>query len=119
MEYSKANPFSNELALVEKEGIDSPFLIVKDKSAGNFYFINKSNEIVLNLDYGMVFPFINGLAAVYNDGKVGFINTLGEVAIGFEYDSVPLANSFSDGTAYVQKDNEWFYIDREGNRVEK
>ena len=103
--------------MVEREGNDSPFLRAKDKSIGNFYFINRSNEIVLNFDYRMVFPFINGLALVYDDNNFGFINTSGNVVIDFKYDSVPPAHPFRDGTAYVQKDGEWFYIDKQGKRL--
>ena len=55
----------------------------------------------------MVFPFINGLALVYDDNNFGFINTSGNVVIDFKYDSVPPAHPFRDGTAYVQKDGEW------------
>lgn len=105
IEYYSVTWFSGGLAVVNND----------DK----FMIINRSNQVVKELDYAMVFPFINGLALVYDNGKHGFIDKNGDVAIELDYDDVPFIDPFKDGTAYVKKDGEWFYINRQGKRVEK
>ena len=49
------------------------------------------------------------------DNKWGFITLEDKVAIPFEYD---YANEFTDGKARVRLEDEWFYIDKDGNRTE-
>lgn len=58
--------------------------------------------------------FSEGLAAVKQDGKWGYIDTNGTVVIPPQYDG---ANSFSEGLAAVQKNGKWGYIDKTGNIV--
>lgn len=58
--------------------------------------------------------FSNGLAAVGLNGKYGYIDKDGGVAIDFEYD---LAYDFSEGRAKVVKDGKTGYIDKEGRVI--
>lgn len=56
----------------------------------------------------------DGYAAVCKDGKWGFLDADGKLAIDYLYDD---AQSFQNGLAAVCKDNLWGYIDIEGNLV--
>ena len=59
--------------------------------------------------------YSEGYIPARKDGKWGFITIEDKVAIPFEYD---YANEFKDGVARVQVGDEWFYIDKDGNRVD-
>ena len=109
IEYQSITWFSGDLAVVKK---DNKFMI-----------INRSNQVIKQLNHAVVYPFINGLALVHDIGennysKDGFIDTEGDIVIPLIYDDIPFLYPFSDGTAYVQKDGEWFYINRQGKRLE-
>lgn len=56
----------------------------------------------------------DGYAAACRDGKWGFVNTDGEVAIDFRYED---AKSFQNGFAAVCIDGLWGYIDLEGRLI--
>lgn len=56
-----------------------------------------------------------GYIPARKDGKWGFITLEDKIAIPFEYDH---ANEFTDGKARVRLGDEWFYIDKDGNRLE-
>lgn len=56
----------------------------------------------------------DGLAAAMYEGKWGFINTKGEVAVDFQFEDV---QSFSMGKAAVMMDGYWGYIDTSGEFV--
>ncbi|MGE0079297.1 MAG: WG repeat-containing protein [Bacteroidales bacterium] len=81
-------------------------------------FINSSNEIVIPLIYANVRNFSEGLAAVrcgnWTSEKWGFINNAGELVIPCIYNN---PCPFYGGMAKVQYNNEWFFIDKTGNRI--
>jgi len=103
-------------------------------------FIDITGEVVIPLTYTCPFyagngcldpqylmpEFSEGLAAVMNgdrqdshpflknNGKFGYIDSKGDVAIPFVYD---YAAPFSEGLAYVVQDGKFGYIDRTGNVV--
>lgn len=56
--------------------------------------------------------FSEGLAVVEVDGKRGFIDTTGKMAIPAGFD---VAGSFSQGLASVKIDGKWGFIDKAGN----
>ena len=57
----------------------------------------------------------NGLAAVTVDGKFGFVNEKGEMAIGFEFDQAgPFA---ANGLARVRVGSKWGFINAQGTMV--
>ena len=55
-----------------------------------------------------------GLAAVYKDGKWGYINTKGEQIVECKFDD---AYYFNEGFARVKKDGKWGYINTKGCSV--
>jgi hypothetical protein len=58
--------------------------------------------------------FSNGMAAVYNGSKWGFINAEGQEVVELKYDEVRL---FSDDIAAVKSGGLWGFVDRSGNEV--
>lgn len=58
--------------------------------------------------------FSEGMAVVKKDGKRGFINTKGELAIPCQYDYV---GSFSESWANVKKDDKWGFVNTNGELV--
>ncbi|MEY4937755.1 MAG: hypothetical protein RIS64_4114 [Bacteroidota bacterium] len=59
-------------------------------------------------------PFAHGLAAVRQQGKWGYINEAGKMAIPYEYDVV---TRFSEGFAAVKKAGKWLYINKLGEII--
>ena len=83
-------------------------------SDGKYKFIDKNgNDAFGNLSIIYAKPFSNGLAAVYN-GKWGYIDTSGKVAIPYQYD---MAFSFGAKVAPVRTGEKYGYIDRSGRWV--
>ena len=135
--YNLATPFSNGLAEVKVNGkygvIDTKGNMVVpaiyDSIVGNaFYSLNwleinpqipldnRGNTIV-NPDFSLYlqFSFSDGLARVEFNGKLGFVNTKGDMVIPAVYDDAQL---FSEGLAYAEINDEWKgYIDKKGNKV--
>ena len=68
----------------------------------------------MGIQYSDALCYRDGLAAVKKDGKWGFINSRGNVAIPIVYDK---ASHFFADKKSVSLGNESFYIDREGQRV--
>lgn len=59
-------------------------------------------------------PYSEGLKAVEQDGKWGFVNQEGELVIPYRYN---YARSFHDGLAMVKLYGKWGYIDWFGNEL--
>ena len=59
-------------------------------------------------------PYSEGLKAVEQDGKWGFVNREGELVIPYKYH---YARSFHDGLAMVKLYGKWGYIDWFGNEL--
>lgn len=105
LKYHNANSFSEGLACVELNG--------------KYGFIDKTGKEIIPLKYDWAGYFYDGLAWVSvgesENGKFGFIDKTGKEVIALKYDR---ASSFSKGKAKVKLNGEWFYIDKNGNRVE-
>lgn len=56
-----------------------------------------------------------GLAPYYDNGKIGYINTDGKIAIKAQYDAV--SEFYADGYAYVFENGEYGIIDIAGNKT--
>lgn len=104
-------------SLVLPKGTDSLALFFKDRKRG---YINLSNgEIVVpSTTYTHAWVFSEGLAAVEKDGKIGFINSQGEVVIDFLFDykkSVLNSFCFHNGRCRMLGENmKKGVIDRQG-----
>lgn len=62
--------------------------------------------------YPTMSSFHDGLAAVSKDGKWGYIDKNGNLAIPLQYDR---AMDFREGKAAVLKDGKWGYIEKDGS----
>jgi hypothetical protein len=60
-----------------------------------------------------VSPFSGGIAKVKKDGKYGFVDSAGRLAIPCEFGSV--RPPFSEGLVAVAKEGRWGYIDKSGS----
>jgi hypothetical protein len=54
------------------------------------------------------------LFPVFKDGKAGYIDTSGNIAIQFKYDG---AAPFSEGLASVQLNGQWGYVNADGEMI--
>jgi hypothetical protein len=71
-------------------------------------YINTKGEEVIPLRFDYVWPFSNGLALVFVDGKGGYINEKGEIVIAPRFGD---ARSFdANGLAAVLVNGKWGYI---------
>ncbi len=78
-------------------------------------FINSKGKWIVPPVYDDVSPFTDGMAAIKQNKKWGYININGEVSIVPRYKERP--SSFSDGIARVYMENEEVYIDRFGVKL--
>lgn len=91
-------------------------------------FIDKSGKKIIdcsqyNGEYDFVNSFSEGLAAVYKDGKVGFINTKGQVVIPFQFEAKEVEGGyasadFHEGLCKVYGEgHKPMFIDKNGKKV--
>ncbi len=76
-------------------------------------FVNDIGEYILSR-YSYVKEEEEGLSAVEQDSKWGYIDQAGNMKIILKYDD---AESFYDGLAIVKSDNKWGFIDKQDNVV--
>jgi hypothetical protein len=81
-------------------------------------FVDENGEVVIPLIYSNVHDFHEGMAAVrmgnWANNEWGYINTKGELIIPLKYH---LPNHFESGLLKTRIGNEWFFLDKEGNKV--
>lgn len=143
-EYDDASSFSeglakvrikNKLGFIDKEGrIAIPIkyddaLSFREGLAGIqldglWGYIDKNGKeiIPIRLEYDAVFPFRGGLACVKSGRKYGFINTEGKevIPVIYEFSIYITAIGFMNGeTCRVKLNDEYFWIDKNGNRVDE
>lgn len=100
--------FGTVLPLEYGGNILSPIPFFSEGLAGiskewkKFGFVDITGQITIPLEYDNAFPFSKGLARVRKNGKFGYINAADQIVIPLEYDDAAL--SFSEGLAWVQKD---------------
>lgn len=91
---------------------------------GSWFLWNKKNysleglaKVVINYDY--VENFHDGMARVTKNGKIGFIDKMGNEVIPCVYEPLEMDVNlnFSNGLALVYKNNELFYINKKGEKA--
>lgn len=88
--------------------------LVQD-SAGNYGYKNRAGTLVIPYKYRLGHEFSEGLAAVYDDGKFGFMDEHEKLVIPIMYTGVLF--DFSEGLAAVKLNGKWGYIDKKGKEV--
>jgi len=103
-----------------------------DSTYGRQMAIDKNENVLFDLvmfDNGLE-PFNDGLTRVIRNGKMGYANRFGQVVIACEYDYVKWFENGKAEVTYSAKEyfdldehrvvesDEWFSIDKKGNRVD-
>lgn len=103
--YEVAEDFSDGLALVAEYGWGSAY-----------GFINTSGEVVIPPLVGITVlgAFHEGLCVVEVDGKSGYIDKTGAMAITPQFDA---AYNLKHGVALVSSDDHWGFIDKTGKVI--
>lgn len=100
--YEYINSFSEGLAFVQK-------------NCNEKQFIDRIGNTIIEFEYdGFARSFSEGFAIVDLNGKYGFIDRSGEIAISIIYDGV---EQFCDGLAKVKLKDKWGCIDHSGKMV--
>jgi hypothetical protein len=89
------------------------FIIIKDNSS-RFYHVNKKGKAISTKTWDEAGEFIEGLAMVKENGKWGFIDTLGKKLIEIKYDVV---SNFTKGAAMVKQGNDFFQVNKKGESI--
>jgi hypothetical protein len=110
-----ANP--NEQAAQSPKA--SKVIIAVNTPDGVGYFADSEGNKLFNKQFEKVWKFSEGLAAVKQNGKCGFINTQGEVVAPCIYDKMPpfFGTKFSEGLAKVEQNGQWSLINKEGKVI--
>lgn len=103
--YSYAYDFSEGLAMVADDKYKCGFINTKGELVIPFNFDHDAYD-AYNIQ-----GFVNGLGAVCENGKYGFINSNGEYVVAPEFEDI---EKFSDGIALVYINGLWGYIDEMG-----
>ena len=127
--FEKVNPFKNGKAEVVYKG--KPITITKNwkepieyadedlkpqkgENGKYGYVYEKTGKIVIPYQFEDAWFFHEGLAAIQQNGKQGYINKQGQIVIECEYES---AGNFCEGLAWVKRNNKYGYIDKKRNIV--
>ncbi|MGA1195902.1 MAG: WG repeat-containing protein [Candidatus Latescibacterota bacterium] len=115
-----AQPFKNGVACVEAakdrtafkrtEGFQSK---KRTGQKGMWGFVDALGRVIA-LDFDHAMSFVDGLAVVEKDGKIGYVTPDGVFAIVPQFEK---ASSFSEGLACVQIKNKYGYINTSGKFV--
>ncbi len=73
----------NNILYESLESYSEPMLVYTTNQ--KFYYINMIDGKVLPNNYECAWPFYNGLAAVQNNGKIGFIDKTGQLIIPYKF----------------------------------
>ena len=105
------------------------FAIVYDSNSNNVGIDRNGNLLfeVFRFDNGPDY-IREGLFRVIRNGKIGFANALGEMAIACQFDCAYYfeggkakvsnnCNSVQDGEHEIWESDDWFYIDISGKRI--
>ncbi len=90
--------------------------IFTTRQGNRFGFVNGDGRWIANPEFDYARPFDAGLAAVRRNGKWGFIDTLGRVAIPFRYDFAWNFRNYTRG-AVVLHEKTFQLIDNKGNII--
>lgn len=141
--YDDANDFEYGIAVVkygEKEGainnngkVVIPFVydwikgFAEDSTAvakkeGKFGIIDLKGSEIIPFVYDYCDNFHEGMAAVVQNGKLGFVNRKGDLVIECQYENLdsPIFHNYTkfvNGLAAVRKDGDWGYIDITGEVI--
>jgi len=91
-------------------------ILIPVQKGATWRFVSPNSKKEILCIYDGVLAFSEGLAAVFKNGKCGYINEKGRVIVPIEYDD---GWPFSEGFAAVRKGEKWGIIDTKGKTVIK
>jgi hypothetical protein len=100
--YTEIDTFVNQMARAQ----------LKDK----WGIIDTAGNILIPFQYDNIAYFSDDLLCAKKDGKYGFVDLINKVRIPFVYD---IAWDFNNGKAEVLQNNQRFYINKNGERIDK
>ena len=77
--------------------------------------IDTAGNILIPFQYDNIAYFSDDLLCVKKDNKYGYVDLLNKVQIPFVYD---IAWDFNNGKAEVLQNNQRFYINKNGERID-
>ena len=78
---------------------------------GEYGFVDKNGNIVVNPQYDMALPFDGGFARVGQKGDAGFIDRTGKITVNMQFKAI---GNFSEGKASFSDGKQWGYINING-----
>ncbi|BBI30866.1 WG repeat-containing protein [Cohnella abietis] len=100
---------------VFENGISVSCIMVGDKM--RFGLFDKNFREIVKPQYEFFDKFVDGLAAVYKNGKWGFIDRNGKEVVKPQYEAYGYSYEFLEGLALVSKNGKMGYIDKTGKVV--
>lgn len=101
--------------------LDNDFLNIRwIKNENQYQFINNLGELVSPFYFSKIGKRQEGLQAVIKDGKIGFLDDSGKIAIPFKFDadfSVKIPFVFQDGISIAYVNGKYGFIDKNGITV--
>jgi hypothetical protein len=76
--------------------------------------IDRTGKLVLEPWYQRIEPFSEGLAAVWNEGKAGYVNAQAQFAVPLEYDHCA---EFREGIGICRQESRYFLFDQRGQLI--
>lgn len=76
------------------------------------YFELSTGKIIVQPTYEDAYPFYGDRAKVQRNGKFGFVDPDGKIAVNIIWDDT--ANAFHDGLCWVKAGEEYGYVDKHG-----
>lgn len=92
---------------------ESGIRVVQDERRSQLIDGERVVQGILQFDPKSAGVYAEGLVPIKNGASFAYYNSLGDKQFG-EYDA---AGAFTNGTAAVQEDGEWYLIDNEGNEI--
>lgn len=87
------------------------------RAAGAYGFINQKDDKITDIVYQEAMDFSGGRAAVKLQDLWGFVDKNGLMVISPKYEQVK--SPFKNGEAFVKQNGQYFYINLDGNCIEK
>lgn len=97
------------------ETVSGEFGVIVERTKLRQGLYDRNGNILVEPTYVLIGNFQDGLAYVIcENGKVGFINTKGELCIPCEFDSLPLFGGYKGNLVKIRKDSAWVFVDKKG-----
>jgi hypothetical protein len=109
-EFRSIHEWSEGLIRLERRSSDVNWNPYKQLLNGQYAFANRDGQIISDY-WGYANDFHEGRAAVAANRKWGFIDSNGEIVIGFDFHD---ARDFHEGMCAVEQNGKWGYIGLQG-----